>query len=583
MVELPTPPPGRRSAGSSTLTSASRGPSASSHTNVGMWAAGEITQPKPALEGPRPLSEDRKICTPLRRSSFERELANHPDKAWVSWLLDVITNGVQIGYNGPQFSYVARNLVSALQHPVAVEEELRLEMEAGRVHGPFLEPPLPNFRTSGLGVVPKKNGKWRVILHLSAPAGVSINDSISKEEYTLHYISMDDAVKMVHGHGPAALMAKIDLKSAFRMVPVHPDDWNLLGMCWKGKFYMDTCLPFGLRSSPHLFNHLAEAIMWILQNNYFVEGLHYLDDFLLVGPAGQDHCQNSVQAMLSLCSNLGVPVAMDKLEGPASTLTFLGITLDTVNQELRLPPEKLKEISQAVTNWLGRRTATKRELLSLIGRLAFAARVVPAGRLFCRRLIQLSTSVDKLHHHVYLNAETREDLKWWHDFLPSWNGKAMFIDPVWKDADDLSLYTDASGALGFGGYFQGSWFRGDWSPSQRLPLRSIQWQELFAIVAAATIWGSRLSNHRITFKCDNLAIVNAWSSQNAKDLQLSKLLRRLFFIAASQNFTVRLVHIPGSLNCIADCLSRNQLLKFFHLAPQADRNPTPVPPDLAEL
>lgn len=187
---------------------------------------GEITQPKPALEGPRPLGEDRKIRTPLCRSSFERELANHPDKAWVSWLLDVITNGVQI-----QFSYVARNLVSALQHPVAVEEELRLEMEAGRVHGPFLGPPLPNFRTSGLGVVPKKNGKWRVILHLSAPAGVSINDSISKEEYTLHYISMDDAVKMVHGHGPAALMAKIDLKSAFRMVPVRPNDWNLLGMC----------------------------------------------------------------------------------------------------------------------------------------------------------------------------------------------------------------------------------------------------------------------------------------------------------------------------------------------------------------
>ena len=160
VVELPTPPPGRRSAGSSTLTSASRGPSAPSHTNVGMWAAGEITQPKPALEGPRLLGEDGKICTPLRRSSFERELANHPDKAWVSWLLDVITNGVQIGYNGPQFSYVACNLVSALQHPVAVEEELRLEMEAGRVHGPFLEPPLPNFRTSGLGVVPKKNGKW---------------------------------------------------------------------------------------------------------------------------------------------------------------------------------------------------------------------------------------------------------------------------------------------------------------------------------------------------------------------------------------------------------------------------------------
>ena len=56
-------------------------------------------------------------------------------------------------------------LVSALQHPGAVEEELNYmyEIKAGRVRGPFLEPPLPNFRTSGLRVVPKKNGKWRVI------------------------------------------------------------------------------------------------------------------------------------------------------------------------------------------------------------------------------------------------------------------------------------------------------------------------------------------------------------------------------------------------------------------------------------
>ena len=77
-------------------------------------------------------------------------------------------------------------------------------------------------------------------------------------------------------------------------------------------------------------------------------------------------------------------VALDKLEDPASTLTFLGVTLDTVNQELRLPADKLKEISQAVIDWLGRHTATKRELLSLIGNLAFAARVVPAGHLFCR-------------------------------------------------------------------------------------------------------------------------------------------------------------------------------------------------------
>ena len=109
---------------------------------------------------------------------------------------------------------------------------------------------------------------------------------------------------------------------------------------------------------------------------------------LLVGPLA--HLASIIaRTVLKHCwpcaATLGCPgVALDKLEDPASTLTFLGITLDTVNQELRLPADKLKEISQAVTDWLGRHTATKRELLSLIGNLAFAARVVPAGHLFCR-------------------------------------------------------------------------------------------------------------------------------------------------------------------------------------------------------
>ena len=152
-----------------------------------------------------------------------------------------------------------------------------------------------------------------------------------------------------------------------------------------------------------------------------------MDDFLLGGPAGQDHCHNSVQAMLVLCNNLGVPVAMDKLENPASTLTFLDITLDTVNQELRLPADKLKQISPTVTNWLGCRTAPKRELLSLIGKLAFAARVVPAGCLFCWWLFQLPSLVENLHHHIYMNAEAHEDLQWWHNFLPSWNGIVCYI------------------------------------------------------------------------------------------------------------------------------------------------------------
>ena len=87
-----------------------------------------------------------------------------------------------------------------------------------------MEKPFVNLRVSGLGAAPKKNGKWCVILHLSAPYGASVNDGISRDEFSLNYSSVDDAVRLFLKHGVGSLIAKVNLKSAFRMVPVRAED-----------------------------------------------------------------------------------------------------------------------------------------------------------------------------------------------------------------------------------------------------------------------------------------------------------------------------------------------------------------------
>jgi len=80
-------------------------------------------------------------------------------------------------------------------------------------------------------------------------------------------------------------MSKIDLKTAFQLIPVRPEDWNLLGICCRDQFYVDTCLPFKLHSAPCLFNQLSIAIHLILQHSYGVQHLlHYLDDFFTADP-----------------------------------------------------------------------------------------------------------------------------------------------------------------------------------------------------------------------------------------------------------------------------------------------------------
>ena len=130
--------------------------------------------------------------------------------------------------------------------------------------------------------------------------GHSVNDHINKEDFPVHYSSVDDAVALLSQYGQDALMAKIDLKAAFRLIPVQAADWVYLGICWRGQFYVDTCLPFGLRSAPALFNHYAEALDWIMANNYGAQLLHYLDDFLLGGPPGKDTCQEAMSRMLTV-------------------------------------------------------------------------------------------------------------------------------------------------------------------------------------------------------------------------------------------------------------------------------------------
>ena len=264
--------------------------------------------------------------SPIRPFVLERELSSHPDKVFVKQLVHDLQHGCSIGYAGLQFAHLAKNLPTAYQQPDVIDATLQRECEAGRILGPFTSPPLPNFRTSGLGLISKHDGGWRIIYHLSAPHGSSINDYIDSSLYSLSYCSIDDAYKIINKLGPGALLSKIDLKDAFRLIPVRPADWNLLGIHWKQNFYIDTCLPFGLRSAPYLFNRFSDALHWILQHNYGVEHLlHYLDDFSTAGPANSDICDSNLHAMLTLCKTLNAPIKPSKVEGRTTSLTFLGI------------------------------------------------------------------------------------------------------------------------------------------------------------------------------------------------------------------------------------------------------------------
>ena len=268
---------------------------------------------------------------------------------------------------------------------------------------------------SPFGVIPKKNkpGNWRLIVDLSSPEGSSVNDGITKELATLTYVSVDTVVGRVLELGKGSLFAKMDIRQAYRNIPVHPEDRILLGMAWEGSVYVDAALPFGLRSAPLIFSAVSDTLQWIVKKGGVTWAKHYIDDFITVGRPGAAECADNMAIMLQMCERVGLLVAHEKSEGPATRLTFLGMELDTQSLEIRLPAKKLRQLKDLLACWRGRKACRKRELLSLVGVLAHADKAVRAGRSFTRRLIDLAASVKKLDQFVCLNLEARADVAWW--------------------------------------------------------------------------------------------------------------------------------------------------------------------------
>ncbi len=226
------------------------------------------------------VPETQIINTPLRVEEWARALRRHPDREFVAYLLGGMRSGFRIGFSQITARSARRNMLSAEQNPGVVDKYLGKEREAGRVVGP-LPADLTGVHISRFGITPKPHqaGKWRLIVDLSYPKGLSVNDGIDPALCSLTYASTDDAASWILDLGKGTMLAKLDIASAYRIVPVQPEDWPLLGMAWKQQRFVDTALPFGLRSAPKIFNALADGLMWVMYEEGVTSTLHYLDDY----------------------------------------------------------------------------------------------------------------------------------------------------------------------------------------------------------------------------------------------------------------------------------------------------------------
>ena len=184
---------------------------------------------------------------------------------------------------------------------------------------------------------------------------------------------------------------------------------------------------FGCRKSPEIFHRLTQAVKRMMSRRGYEDVFVYLDNFLIVGNT-KSACQAAYDTLLQLLKDLGFQISARKLVPPTQCLTFLGVQLDTVRQEMSLPEAKLEELQALISQFAKKHRVNKKQLQRLAGKLNRACRVVFGGRTFLRRVLDTMNALSSRTAKCRLSKEFHQDLHWWDTFLKRFNGKCMFLD-----------------------------------------------------------------------------------------------------------------------------------------------------------
>ena len=369
------------------------------------------------------------IVTPVKPNELGKLLYDcNYDRVKTDYLVKGFTEGFDLDYQGGLRG--VRRFTPNLKLRIGSLEELwnkvMKEVELGRFAGLFKEPPFEHFVQSPIGLVPKDKGKkTRLIFHLLYPrTGESVNSGIPKSSCTVKYPDFEKAVQLCIQEGVGCSIAKSDMSSAFRHVPLKKDQWYLLVMKAVHPisnmifYFVDKCLPFGSSISCAIFQAVSDAIAYIVRCRVKKSNVNYLDDYLFAA-ALRESCNYQVRVFLDICEQINFPVALEKTFWGTTILVFLGLLLDTVKQLVCIPAEKIEKALDLINYFLNRRNkkAMVLQFQKLCGSLNFLCRCVVPGRAFVRRLYATTSNPNlKQHHHVKISNENRMDLMIWKSY-----------------------------------------------------------------------------------------------------------------------------------------------------------------------
>ena len=439
-----------------------------------------------------------------------------------------------------------------------LQDYVAKELSSHAIIGPFQCNP---FNTScvisPLLCVPKRDSSTpRVVHDLSFPDNCSVNSLIPKdvylgEDFCLRLPGVDRLAEFIRYKGAGCHIFKLDLRRAYRQIPVDPADYHLLGFSVDEQFYFHLVMPFGLRSATMCCQRTTKAAVNILNSESILIDV-YIDDFY--GAETPDISPSSFSRVKELLQELGFSTSTEKESPPSTDMICLGIHFDTIAMTLSVPSFRIQELQEELTRWLSLNACTRRQLQSLLGKLSFVAACVPPGRVYFARLLSALRNIHSRSSAIPVSDPMRSDIRWWKIFLNNFNGVAVLPGQNIISSHD-EFATDAC-LGGCGGILFDEFFHSEFPTFISAQCLNINQLEFLTILVAIKLWSSRLAGCNVTIHSDNSCCVALINYQRAHDAFLQRCLRELYLHLALHNISLSACHVAGSLNCLPDYLSR---------------------------
>ena len=463
----------------------------------------------------------------------------------------------------------APNGPSAERNPESTQRELDKELANGHIIGPWSKPPLEGFRVTPRGIKPEAT-KDRPITMGNMPLGNAVNDGIPKADHLemARLQDIDHRIKECYAQSGECWMAKADIKAAYRTQPVRPEDWQLQGIKWQGKYYIDTRMSFGCRSSVDQWLRISKALSYAL-TRWGVHNLTYIDDFIFIA-ATKAECKEAVRKFKAICADWGVVLKDEKDAAPAQRMIALGIEYDLIGMTRRITEKRRQEIHQKLQE--AKTSSCRRHWDNLIGVLWFVAPCVPIAQPYLYTLSQANGRARHARRGIARTDAVKDALSWWTDFTGSlnstnaeWHGEQII--PI-KQRDIRICMGDAGSEWGMGGfdghsYFLAPWPAHMWNAVQRAKSTSSLHMEALQALVAARAFGHTWTGCTVTMRLDCLALVATLRNGRHQHQPINDIIRELASLQMKHGFKLNPTWVRRCYNEAADALSKNDMPRFW--------------------